>query len=93
MKSRIMNIEYKGSGLTGDARIGRVRFTRTFRSLYYGDVMLQKFKGYKANYVDANTGEEYWVSGCKKDGIDRLYNESTPIWIDADAQDQVLVTG
>jgi hypothetical protein len=29
--------------------------------------------GYKANYSDAETGEHYWISGCKKRGNDRLY--------------------
>ena len=34
-KNRIMYIEYKGSGLTGPARIGRVRFSKTGQTLYY----------------------------------------------------------
>ena len=29
--------------------------------------------GFKANYVNTNTGEEYRISGCKKDGGDTLY--------------------
>jgi hypothetical protein len=36
---------------------------------------LQSLKGagYKANYIDAETGETYWISGPKQDGQDFLY--------------------
>lgn len=34
-KSRIMYIEDKSSGLEGDARIGRVYFSETGKTLYY----------------------------------------------------------
>jgi hypothetical protein len=42
--------------------------------------------GFKANYFDVDTGEHYWISGCKKDGGDRLYGERTPIHIDEDVR-------
>lgn len=73
MKSRIMYIEYKGDGVTGPARIGRVSFSKTGRSLYYKDATLHPIQGYKANHADAETGERYWVSGCRRDGNDTLY--------------------
>jgi len=90
MKTRIMFIEYKGNGLTGEARIGKVRFSKTMKSIYYNGKTFQtlKGKGYKANYFDINTGEKYWISGCKKDGTDRLYNERQPIFIDEDVQEE-----
>jgi hypothetical protein len=73
MKSRIMYIEYKGDGLAGSARIGRVEFSKTGTSIYYAGRTLQKLKGgYKANHFDVDTGERYWVSGCKKEGGDTL---------------------
>lgn len=86
MKSRIMYIENKNDGLTGEARIGKVRFSKTMKSIYYQDKTLQSLKGrgYKANYFDIETGAKYWISGCKKDGSDRLYGERTPIYIDED---------
>jgi hypothetical protein len=34
-RSRIMSIEYKGYGLVGSARIGRVTYSKTGSSLYY----------------------------------------------------------
>ena len=36
----------------------------TFQSL--------KGAGFKANYFDVETGDEYWISGCKRDGSDRV---------------------
>lgn len=74
MKSKIMYIEYKGdSMLKGPARIGRVVFSKTGRTLRYKDKELQPVQKYKANYADIKTGEEYWISGCKKLGNDTLY--------------------
>ncbi len=74
MRMQIMYIEEK-PGLTGPARIGRVSFSKTGKTIYYRDRHLQSLKGngYKANYFDVNTGEWYWVSNCRKDGQDSLY--------------------
>ncbi|MEM9885858.1 MAG: 1-deoxy-D-xylulose-5-phosphate synthase [Bacteroidota bacterium] len=86
--TRIMYIEFKGGNLTGEARIGRVRFSKTKKSIHYNGKTFKSLKGrgFKSNYFDSETGEEYWISGCKKDGTDRLYNERTPIYIDEDVQ-------
>ena len=42
--------------------------------------------GFKTNYYEVESGEEYWISGCKKDGCDRLYGERLPIYIDEDVR-------
>ena len=68
-----MYIEFKGNDVTGPARIGRVTFSKSGRTLYYRDQAFRKCNGYIANHLDAETGEEYWISGCKKKGGDRLY--------------------
>jgi hypothetical protein len=48
--------------------------------MYHGGRMFQKTTmGHKSNYFDAETGEEYWISGCKKDGSDHLYGGTTEI--------------
>src|SRR5438552_2352198 len=75
MKSRIMYIEHKADGLSGPARIGRVAFSQTGRTLHYGGRRFASLRGggFKANYFDLETGDEYWISACKKRGGDRLY--------------------
>src|SRR5688572_27735432 len=75
MNSRIMYIENKANGIRGLARIGRVTFSKSGKSLYYQRHLFQSLDGggFKANYLNTNTGEEYWISGCKKDGGDTLY--------------------
>lgn len=87
MRSRIMYIEHKVN-LTGPARIGRVTFSKTGRTLYYRGQTFQSLRGrgFKANYYDVQTGEHYWISGPRKDGADRLYGESTPVEIDEDVR-------
>ncbi len=81
MKSRVMYIENKADGISGSSRIGRVSFSKSGRSLYYQGRQFQSLKGrgFKANYVDVQSGEEYWISGCKTGGTDRLYPGTTEI--------------
>ena len=86
MKSRIMYIENKADGLSGPARIGRVSFSKSGKTIYYGGKTFQRGNFFKANYFDVETGDEYWISGCKRDGSDRLYGERIPVEIDDDAR-------
>jgi hypothetical protein len=90
MQSRIMYVEYKGGGLTGPARIGRVRFSKTGGTLYYAGRAFRSLKGRgtKANYYDVATNEPFWISGPRRDGGDRLYGESTPVVIDDDVREE-----
>jgi hypothetical protein len=85
-----MYIELK-SELNGPARIGRVTFSKSGRSLNYGGKSFQSLKGAasKANYFDVESGEHYWVSGPRKDGADRLYaGSSVPVHIDDDVREE-----
>ncbi|MBL7988163.1 MAG: 1-deoxy-D-xylulose-5-phosphate synthase [Chlorobi bacterium] len=90
MKTKIMYIEHKGGNLTGEARIGKVNFSKTGKSIHYNGKTFQTLngRGFKANYFDTETGEHYWISGCKKDGSDRLYGERLPIYIDEDIREE-----
>jgi hypothetical protein len=90
MQSRIMYIESKAAGLIGPARIGRVTFSKTGRTLYYAGRKFRSLcgQGFKSNYYDAETGDEYWISGCKRNGDDRLYGERIPVHIDADIREE-----
>lgn len=85
-----MYIEFKGDGLTGPARIGRVTFSKTGQTLCYQGKQFRTLKGggFKSNYFEVGTGDRYWISGCKKDGTDRLYGERLPIEIDDDVREE-----
>jgi len=87
-----MYIEYKGDGIVGPARIGRVTFSKTGKSLYYGGKEFASLNGsgFKANYFDIETRVQYWISGCKKNGGDALY--SNTIVIDDDVRDEYWTT-
>ena len=70
-KTRIMYIQRgRASG-----RIGRVRLSKTGRTIYYRELELESLggRGYKANFIDLATNETYWISGARKDGEDTLY--------------------
>jgi hypothetical protein len=92
MKSRIMYVEFKGNNVTGPARIGRVTFSKTGKTLYYGGKRFIRASGYKWNCIDLETREHYWISGCRRDGVDRLYGESTLVEIDDDVREEYWTT-
>lgn len=87
-----MYIEKK-IGLTGEAWIGRVEYSKTGKSIYYkGKTFLTLAgRGFKSNYIEVKTGVEYWISGCRKDGKDRLYGERLPINIDDDVREEYWI--
>lgn len=90
-KTRIMYIEDKSAGLNGPARIGRVTYSKTGQSIYYGGRTFQRLggDGFKTNYFDADTGDHFWISGPRKDGLDRLSpSSSMPVEIDPDVHDE-----
>ena len=89
-KSRIMYVENKSGGLEGPARIGRVYYSKTGKTLYYKDQRFRSLKGsgFKANYYDVDTGDEYWISGPRKDRNDRLYGGQSGVVIDDDVIDE-----
>ena len=82
---RIMYVECKVGGLEGVGRIGWVTLSKSRQSYWYQGRELGKTKGgYKYNCVDAETGDECWVSGPRKDGADKLYGGV--VQIDDDAE-------
>ena len=87
-KQRIMYVEYKGKGIVGPARIGLVTFSKSGKSIHYGGKTFETLRGtgFKANYFDVETGEDYWISGCRKDGRDALY--TTEVAIDEDIREE-----
>ena len=89
-KSRIMYIESKAASLNGPARIGRVTFSKTGKSLYYKGHLFYSLKGagFKANFRNRDTREEYWISGPRRDGQDRPYVSNIPVEIDEDVREE-----
>jgi len=80
MQPRIMFIDCKANGLQGSARIGRVEYSNSGRTVYYRGRELMRVKGgYKYNYVDVENQDHYWISGCKRRGGDTLYGGVIPI--------------
>lgn len=89
--SRIMYLELKsGYHDDGPARIGRVTFSRTGRTVYYHDQTFRRLPGggISGNYMDVATGEEYWISGVKLNGQDRHWAGRGPVEIDDDIKDE-----
>jgi hypothetical protein len=74
----------------GPASISWVTINRTGKTVYYRDPILARARGGggKGNYYDTKTGEEYWVSGVKRNGEDRHWAGSGPVEIDDDARDE-----
>ncbi|MEM7235332.1 MAG: 1-deoxy-D-xylulose-5-phosphate synthase [Planctomycetota bacterium] len=89
-RTTIMYLQ-RGGGLAPAGRIGRVRFSKTRKTIYYGGRRFQTLagRGYKANYVEVATGEEYWISGCRRDGNDPLY--SGIVEIDDDVREEYWI--
>ena len=89
-RSRIMYIEDKSRGLEGSARIGRVYFSKTGKTLYYRGERYQSLRGsgFKANYYQLGSAAEFWISGPRRDRQDRLYGGSRGVAVDPDVRDE-----
>ncbi len=93
-RSRIMDVEDKSQGLVGEARIGRVYFSQSGKTIYYRGRKFQSLKGigFKANDFDVETLEEFWISGPRKDREDRLYGGHRDVQIDADVSEEYITS-
>lgn len=87
-------IELKtGFGSSGPAWISRVTLSRSKTTVYFNGRALKKVRGggISGNYIDVETGEEYWISGVKKSGTDRHWAGSGPVYIDKDVVEEYLL--
>ena len=72
MQSELKYIELKtGYSDDGPAWIAHVAFSKTGRTVYFNGRELRKRNVIRGNHFDAETGEEYWISGVKKSGTNR----------------------
>ena len=79
-------IELKsGYADNGPAWIARVKVSRSGRTVYFNGKALKRATGggVSGNYIDIETYEEYWVSGGKKNGLDRHWAGSGLVVIEA----------
>jgi hypothetical protein len=88
----ILYIELKsGYSDNGPAWIGRVKYSKTGQTIYFNNKGFQKCSGIYGNYIDVETGEEYWISGVKKNSKDRYWAGSGKIMIDRKIIDEYLI--
>lgn len=95
MQSKIMYIENKSKGHHGLAWIGFAEFSKSGQTVYFDGKALKKLKigGISGNHFDIETGEEYWVSGVKKNGQNRHQFGRGKIMIDKKSIDEYLKLG
>lgn len=67
----------------GPAWIARVTLSKSGRTVYFnGKALKQGTKKKISNYIDLESGDEYWVSGVKKEGTNRHWAGSGIIEIE-----------
>ncbi len=91
MINNLMYIELKtGYSDDGPAWIGYVKTSKSKKTIYFNDHAFQKEIGYYSNYVDIENGDEYWISGLKKEETNRHWAGSGKIMIDRRAVSEYL---
>ncbi len=90
MRLELRYIEKVTPNHDGPAWIGWVTFNASRRTVYYRDLTLHRIYrgGIIGNHRDPTTGDEYWVSGVKRNGEDRHWVGGGPVRIDEDARDE-----
>ncbi len=66
----------------GPAWIGNVRESKSGQTVYFNNHAFKKYNGISGNYVDVESGEEYWISRPKKNGHDRHWAGRGKVIID-----------
>ena len=86
-----MYVENKDGEIDGAAaRIGWVSFSKSGLTVYYRGRTLKRLGGrsFRGNHYDEATGQEYWISGVKKNGSNRHWASRITVRVDEDAQVQ-----
>lgn len=78
-KTRIMYVEQKTDGIKplndkGPSEVVEITFSRSYKTIYYKDKTFKRIHGggIYGNYLCLNDNNEYWISGVKKKGSNRL---------------------
>ena len=95
MKHRLLYVELKtGCGDRGPAWIGFGESSKSGKTVYFNDQGFQscKGRGIGANFYDLESGDQYWISGIKREGGDRHWAGGGIISVDRDAVSDYLST-
>ena len=94
---RLMYVESKAGDIDGHrARIGWVTFSKSGLTIYYRGRSFTRAKGggISGNYLEAQTGDEYWISGLKARGENTHPSERRfGVQIDDDAIESYRLQG
>ena len=84
-QGQLIYIEHKtGQGDAGPAWIGRAVLSKSGRTVYFTGQAFKRSggQGISGNYSCLETGDEYWISGVKREGADRHWAGHGPVMID-----------
>lgn len=91
MKAEIIYVELKsGFADNGPAWIGKGFYTSSRKTVYFNGQVFKRGKGIAGNHFDQQNGDEYWISGVKKDGTDRHWAGGGKIILDQQSVDEYL---
>lgn len=89
MPNRVMYVQLKtGHDVDrGPQWISNVKFSKSWASAEFkGHTLRRLAGGHDANFFDVENGDEYWISGPKRDQTDGRYSNQPPE-IDEDVRD------
>lgn len=93
MSKKLIFVELKaGFADNGPAWIGYGEYSKSGRTIYFNGQAFLSIggAGIVGNYIDLKTRDEYWISGVKKNGEDRLGSSSVQIALDKAAVQEYL---
>jgi hypothetical protein len=94
VKTTLKYIELKtGYSDNGPAWIASVAFSKSGQTIYFDGKAFLKMGGSGVeggNYVEKESGQEYWISGPKKDGSDRLHSRSGKVLVQTTVVEEYL---
>ena len=67
-----------------------MKTSKTKKTIYFNDHAFQKYIGNYSNYIDVETGDEYWISGLKRRESNRHWAGHGKIMIDQRAVKEYL---
>ncbi|WP_307028950.1 hypothetical protein [Arthrobacter globiformis] len=97
MPERIMYVQLKTGYNTdrGPAWITRLRFSKSWKIAHFRGRTLERVTGLaRANFYDVGNGDEFWVSGPKRDRTDARYSHQRPdVDEDVEAEYEAFLNG